>query len=201
MSSVVSAWRRRWALWAPPLVLSLAATAALVIYRLEYAGESAGLERRLEEREGQLTKVREEKARQEALLERAASNQRAIDALYRERFSTRQSRLLLLVDEVKDMARRAGMQPQTISYPEEAIEEFGLVERSFVFSVDGTYQEMRAFLNFLDLSPSFLTIREISVQAASGAPGLLRLNLKLSTLFAAPSPAETAVAAGTGAAS
>ena len=76
------------------------------------------------------------------------------------------------------------MAPQAINYPEEEIADFHLVERSFVFTVEGTYQQLRTFINFLELSPSFLILKEVTVTPASTTSNRLVLNLELATLFA-----------------
>ena len=105
--------------------------------------------------------------------------------LYDERFSTRSERLTRFTAEVKSLARKAGLNPRSLSYPEQAIESYGLVKRSSIFAVQGTYQELRQFLNLMELSDSFLTLESISLSEANEEQGPeLRMSLKISTLFA-----------------
>jgi len=85
--------------------------------------------------------------------------------------------------EVLSLARRAGLEPEVLAYPEQEIEDYGLIKRSFVFSVSGTYLELRKFVNLLELSDSFLTLEDASMtQDPKGSE--LRMSLRLSTLFA-----------------
>jgi len=83
---------------------------------------------------------------------------------------------------VQSLARKAGLDPRSIAYPEPEIEDYGLVKRSFIFTVDGDYLALRKFLNLLELSDSFLTLEDASVSEASKGQEL-RLSLTLSTLF------------------
>ena len=57
------------------------------------------------------------------------------------------------------MARKAGLVPRSISYPEQEIQDYGLIKRSFIFSVAGTYVNLRKFITLLERSHSFLTLR------------------------------------------
>jgi hypothetical protein len=187
-------WRRNLRLWLPALLFFLLGLGALVFYRLNYAGESAGLERRLEERSRQLAALQAERAEKEHLVDRAEVNRRRVEEVYQERFATRRQRLTRVIDEVKSLARRAGLSPQAITYPEEAIEELALVERSFEFTVEGTYQQLRTFINFLELSESFLILKQVELSGAgSNRPGALRISLTLSTLFSQEAGAAASV--------
>lgn len=184
MTARAHVWRQRLGLWLPALLFFLANVLALAFYRLNYAGESAGLALRLQEREEQLASLQEERRGREELLAQAEANRRQVEELYRERFATRRQRLTQVSEEVKSLARRAGLAPQTISYPEEVIEDFQLVQRSFVFTVQGNYQQLRTFINFLELSPSFLTLKEVTLSGTAAGPTNLSISLTLATFFA-----------------
>jgi hypothetical protein len=177
------AWRRRLGLWLPAAGFFAANLAALVLFRLNFAGESAGLERRLADREGQLAAVAGERQSLVEKIERAEVNRLLVADLYRERFATRERRLTQVTEEVKDLAGRAGLALRALSYPEEPIEDFAVTERAFVFTVGGTYEELRTFLNFLELSPSFLTLQQVSLTGSRAGGGELTISLTLATLF------------------
>ncbi|HEV7515443.1 MAG TPA: hypothetical protein VGR07_04015, partial [Thermoanaerobaculia bacterium] len=122
----------------------------------------------------------------EKLIARADANRRQVDSLY-DRFATRRQRLTEVTAEVQSLARRAGLDPRSISYPEQEIEDYGLVKRSFIFSVDGNYLALRKFLNLLELSDSFLTLEDAGLSETSKGEEL-RMNLTLSTLFTKERP-------------
>ncbi len=182
--SMLETFEQRKALWLVPLCALLVFAGALVFYRMNYAGESAGLERRVADREAELAKLQAETARLRDIVDRSQANRARIEELYRDRFATRRQRLTQVTEEVKDLARRAGLEPRALRYPETRIEEYGLVERRFSFNVQGTYAALRTFLNLLELSPAFLTLEQIAVSQNQRTPGILTLDLELSTLFA-----------------
>jgi hypothetical protein len=116
----------------------------------------------------------------------------AVASFYQDRLSTESARLTRIIAEVKELASRAGLSPSQITYPSEPLEDYGLRRRGFVFQVDGTYADLRKLVNLLELSDSFLTLEKVDLSGADG--GRLRIQLRLSTLFAADgsSPLEGA---------
>lgn len=177
-------WRQRLWVWLPAVLFFIANLVAFGVYRLGYAGDVQSLERGIEDRQEELHKVEAERAKRQRLIGGASRNGELIAKLYSERFSTRRRRLTEITAEVKKLARQAGLEPRELSYPEEAIEDFGLVKHSFVFGVNGDYLELRRFINLLELSDYFLTLEEVTLSGEGEGEGSeLRINLKLSTLF------------------
>jgi len=181
-------WRQRLWVWLPALVFFLLNLGAWSVYRLGYAVNLESLSAELDSQNHEVATLKARQHELDSLLVRAAANRRRVVQLYEDRFSTRRRRLTEVTAEVIDLARRAGLVPQAISYPEQELEEYGLVKRSFIFSVQGTYLELRKFINLLELSDSFLTLEDANLsQDARGAE--LRINLRLSTLFTKEGPA------------
>ena len=135
------------------------------------------------------------------MLARVRTNEQQVEQLYAERLSTRSRRLTGITSEVKELAQRSGLVPQSLSYPEEDIEKFGLVKRSFDFSVQGTYAELRQFINLLEVSRSFLSIDEVTLTGDNTEGPELNISLSLSTLFAKESEDAGVPAASAGPAS
>jgi hypothetical protein len=176
-------WRKRLWFWLPALVFFLANAAVFSVYRWGYAGQVQRLEEVLEERGKELQQIQQTRQKREGLYQRAQINEQRLADFYDERLATRRQRLTQVSGEVKSMAAKAGMVPKAITYPEADIEEFKLIKRSFVFSVEGTYAGLRRFINLLELSDSFLTLEEVTLTEGGQGPEL-RMNLKISTLFA-----------------
>jgi Tfp pilus assembly protein PilO len=178
-------WRLRLWVWLPALLFFLANATAYVVYRFGFADRVESLEASLTAAQKSLQEASARRTRVERLIERSRRNDEEIRRLYDERFSTRSRRLTQVTAEVKKLARSAGLFPLAFTYPEEQIEEYGLVKRSFSFAVDGTYLELRKFINLLELSESFLTIEEVTLAGDSAEQGPeLRIRLLVSTLFA-----------------
>jgi type IV pilus assembly protein PilO len=201
-------WRQRLWVWLPAALFFLVNATAFAVYRFGYADRVAGLRDELKSQRA-AEKSEEAKRRQhEGLLQLATINRQRIEQLYSESFSTRRRRLTGVTAEVISLAGKAGLAPRALNYPEQEIQGYNLIKRSFIFSVDGTYLDLRKFINLLELSDSFLTLEGVSlseggarragpeVQAPPGAPAAARgaaasgssselhISLRLSTLFA-----------------
>lgn len=178
-------WRLRLWVWLPALLFFLANAVAFSVYRFGYAGQVQSLEADLGEVQQQLQPQSLRRKELERRIQRAGNAEIAVKQLYDQEFSTRSRRLTRVTAEVKDLARRAGLNPRSLSYPEEAIEDYGLVKRSFVFSVEGTYPELRQFINLMEHTSSFLTLEAVTLAEAGQEQGPeLRMSLRISTLFA-----------------
>jgi Tfp pilus assembly protein PilO len=186
MKSGDEIWRQRLWVWVPALVFFLANAGAFTVYQLGYAGNVQSLGRNIEAQKDELKKLTTERVDLEKRIGRADENRRQVEGLYK-RFATRRERLTDVTAEVQSLARKAGLAPSSISYPEQEIEDYGLVKRSFAFSVDGNYVDLRKFINLLELSDSFLVLEEMTLAESSKGPEL-RINLTLSTLFTRERP-------------
>lgn len=188
-------WRQRIWIWLPALLFFLANAVAFSVYRFGYAGQVQSLESDMESVREQLEPLEQKRTELERRLQRARAAETEVQRLYADRFSTRSQRFTRIMNEVRTLARQAGLNPKSISYPRQDIEDYGLEKRSFVFSVGGTYAELRQFLNLLELTDSFLTLEAVTLSEEGGDEGPeLQMNLTLSTLFA-NEPGEGAVPA------
>ena len=178
-----SIWRRHLRGWLPPLLVFVLALSALLYYYLVFAGEARAGGRQLERRAAEVARLSEQRQRTETLVEGLRTNQQRIQEFRGLRLATEAERLTRVIAEVKDLARRAGVEPSSVRYPEERLRDVGLSRRSIVFSVDGDYGGLRRFINFLELSDLFLTLEEVSLSGRSGESSKLRISLQVSTLF------------------
>jgi Tfp pilus assembly protein PilO len=156
-------WRQRLWVWVTALAFVALNGIGLLVYLFAYSDRVKTLELDLRDQGKRLADVRAARLHSEDLLRQARVNRERILQLYDEHFSTRRRRLTGVTAEVKDLAKRAGLVPRSITYPEEQIQQYGLIKRSFIFSVDGTYTDLRKFINLLELSDSFLTLEDASL--------------------------------------
>ncbi len=178
-----SIWRRQLRSWLPPLLVFLVALGALLFHRLVFASEARTRWGQIERRAAEVEQLTARREKTEQMVARLRSNQDHIEQFRAQRLATEAERLTQVIAEVKELARRAGVEPSTIRYPEERLRGVGLTRRSIVFSVDGDYAGLRRFINFLELSDLFLTLEEISLSGRSGDSNALRISLQVSTLF------------------
>ena len=173
--------RRRLWVWVPALVFLAANLALLSTYRLVYADRVEARREALADREADLAELQERSGELSELVSTARGSRERLRDLYRERLATERDRFTAVTAEIRELARRAGLEPSAMSYPTQEIGEYGLVERRFTFSVQGTYEELRRFVNFLELTPSFVALEQVSLSEDEGAR--LGIRLSLSTLF------------------
>lgn len=178
-------WRGRLRVWLPALIFFAVAASALGVYRLRFAGEAEVSEQSVARARRALAELTEDRERLATDIERIRANRAMLETFYGDRLATESERLTRIIAEVKELARRSGLVPLAIQYPDEPIEDFGLRRRAFVFGVEGSYADLRELLNLLEISESFLTLEEVSLVEGSGGGGRLRISLRLSTLFAA----------------
>lgn len=183
MTEQAGIWRRRLALWLPALVVLLVSLAFLSAYRFLLAGQSQLRQSRLERLDRQLGELESEHSALQELVDRLQSNQLGIEQLHQTWLSTEAERLTAVITEVKTLARRARLQSSGFSYPDEVLEEYGLIKRSIAFSITGSYSQLRQFVNLLELSDQFLMLEEIRLSDSGQDTGGVRVDVRLATLF------------------
>jgi hypothetical protein len=176
-----AAWRARWWLWALPLAAVLANVVILIVHPGRTGAGFADMQQELERETRALQSLKDKEKAVEAVLDDARSSREALTVLYRDGFATQAERLTQLITEVKKLAQRAGLEPKSISYPEEELDDYGLVRMSLVFAVQGTYPQLRMLVNLLERSDLFLVLERVGLSNSSTA--LLGINLELSTFF------------------
>lgn len=175
--------RRLW-IWLPLFLFLLVNLIAFGIYQVVYADEAAVSQSRLEEAQGRLATLRERRGELEEYIDRVQGTLERIDQLYDSELASEEERLTTILREVKRLAREANLEPQATTYPKEELEDYGLTRRAFVFTVQGTYFDLRKLINSLELSEYFLTLEDVSLSEAGGRTGnQLTIALRLSTLF------------------
>jgi len=178
------AWKRETRLWLPALVLLLVNVGAYVAYRALYAGEAQSRRTEVARARAEYERVVGQRERAQALAAQAVENQERLEALYRDRFMTQEQRITRVIAEVKELTQKAGLDPPAIRYPDEPIESLGLVKRSIVFGVEGSYQALRTFINLLERTESFVILEEIRPgERADGRSSRLSIDLKVATFF------------------
>lgn len=184
-----SIWHRRLLTWLLPAAFVLVNLLLFFGNRLVLGVRLVALESELEARQTRHAELVGELAHKRDLQTRAQAAQRDLDSLYHERLASKRERLTAVLAHVRELARRAGLDPASFSYPQTTLEDQGLEELSFVFSVEGDFGSLRQFVSLIEATDEFLTLEQISVSEASGAtPNRLQIQLTLSTLFTIEEP-------------
>lgn len=180
-----SIWRQRATTWGVPLAFLLVNLALLFGNQLVLGVRLLALEKQLETRETRRAELEQENRRLGDLVQRALGTRADLDGLYQDRLASKRERLTSVLAHVKDLASRAGLEPDSLSYPETVLEEQGLEKLAFVFAVEGDYPSLRRFMSLLEATDEFLVLEQISVSEAGDiSGGRLSVRLTLTTLFA-----------------
>jgi Tfp pilus assembly protein PilO len=191
MSTRRSIWLRNWKLWAPTLAFILVNLLFLAAYRLVLAEEAEIGSGLLARRTDELERLTQRRRQLEEVREHTRASELALQSFYSERLATEDRMLTQIIAEVKELAQKAGLAPTAIRYQKEELEEHNLIKRTITFGVDGDYRQLRKFINFLELSHSFLILEEIGLRGDEQPTPTLRISLRLSTLFAEGSGAAS----------
>lgn len=186
---IASVWggRRFW-IWLPPLVFLLANLTAFGIYQTIFADEAAVVQSRLDDAQARLEELQGRRDELEDYISLVEQTRQQIAQIYGSQLAPEEERLTAILREVRKLAQQADLEPQSTTYPKEELDDYGLNRRSFVFTVQGTYFDLRKLINSLELSDFFLTLEDVALSEAGGgrAGGQLTIGLRLSTLFAEP---------------
>ena len=183
MIGSAAAWRRMLKIWLPGLVLLILNMAVLSTYRFLLAGQAQMRVSRVERLTAELDGLQRHHLALMDVLARAEINRVRVDEFYQRWLSSEAQRLTRVIAEVKSIAGRSRVKTSGYRYPDEMIEEYGLVRRSIVFSAEGSYNSLRQFIHSLEHSDEFLILEEIGVSEGGDDGANIRVSFTVSTLF------------------
>ena len=191
MTSPRSPWRARLKIWLPALLLVVLNLAVLSTYRFLLAGQTQIQAGRTERRQARVAELEAERRLLDATVTEAKRNRDLVDRLYSEWLTPESERLTAVIAEVKRLAEVAGVEYSSFSYPDQLLQDEGLVKRSLVFSVQGTYLELRSFINLIEVSDLFLMLESVRLTGGSREGPQVRVSMTVSTLFVLERPEGT----------
>ncbi len=188
MISAQSPWRARLKIWLPALILVVLNLGVLSTYRFLLAGQAQIQAGRVERRQARVAELEAERLVLEETVTDVKRNRELVDRLYEGWLTPESERLTAVIGEVKGLAQAAGVEYSSFSYPDQLLEEEGLVKRSLVFTVEGTYLELRSFINLIEVSDLFLILESIRLTGGSREGPQVRVSMTVSTLFVLDGP-------------
>ncbi|MDQ3282453.1 MAG: hypothetical protein M3Q69_13715 [Acidobacteriota bacterium] len=185
-------WREKRVLLIILGILLLANTMFFFTYRVRYQSRLDDLDARLDTAEQELKKARGDRMTAERQLQGYRKVESDVAEVFNNHWSTQPKRFTLLISEVKRLAEASNLQPKQYSFVQAEVkdrtatggrprEKVGAMEVGMSFSVQGTYQQIRRFINLLELSRQFVIIDQIGL--TSGENQALTMTLHLKTLF------------------
>jgi Tfp pilus assembly protein PilO len=172
--------------WGLPLALLAINLLIFAFYQVAYAGKVEALRTRFESDNTDLRELTAKRQEIDDYLSRVRTGRGAIHTLYLDHFQTADQRLTATLEEIESLGSKAGLKPSAFSYPTQDLKDLQLREMGISFGVDGTYEQLRRFINLLELSDQFMILRSISLnrsgKAGSSSPKL-SLSVSMATLF------------------
>ncbi len=98
---------------------------------------------------------------------------------------SRENRTSELIRELDEICVEAGLLRNRVTYKPEADVHFGLQKVSITLPIEGSYTNIREFLNLLESSSKFISVDSMSLESEREGTGLIRMDMTLSTLFGA----------------
>jgi len=188
MISAQSPWRARLKIWLPALILVVLNLGVLSTYRFLLAGQAQIQAGRVERRQARVAELEAERLVLEETVTDVKRNRELVDRLYEGWLTPESERLTAVIGEVRGLAQAAGVEYSSFSYPDQLLEEEALVKRSLVFTVEGTYLELRSFINLIEVSDLFLILESVRLTGGSREGPQVRVSVTVSTLFVLDGP-------------
>lgn len=193
MTSWQSVWVEEWRRWAPPLAALLLGLILWAAYHLHFADRVQRLQTEVAGLEAQLARTMEDREQLERMQRWRRDSERHAQALLEERLGPRARRLTEVLRHVKELAARAGIQPDAIRYTTDLTPEEDFERVSWTYSVVGTYGQVRRFFHLLETTDAFLILEDVRLAEVEEQNARLRIQLGMATVFTLPpgaAPAE-----------
>ncbi len=118
--------------------------------------------------------------------QRIMDGRRTLETFYSDVLSTKRERMTAVQREVRQIAGKYNIDPETITYDHEPFERDRIARFSIVMPLNGSYENLRQFISSVESSENFLTITSILLADSKEGGVILSLNVTLATWFFDP---------------
>lgn len=118
--------------------------------------------------------------------DRVMDGRRSLNTFYSDVLSTKQDRMTAVQREVREIAVKFNINPETISYAREIFEDDQIVKFSTIMPLTGSYENLRQFISAVENSDNFLTVTNVLLAGSKEGGIILSLNVSLATYFFDP---------------
>ncbi len=185
MNSRLLPWIRLAAVWILAVAFCLAALGILIWQTSGPMGRRGLIENHIEQLNQEIDRLDFITQQARAERDQVAKTGETLERIDGELFGKLDDRMTAVLREVGAASRGAGLLPDGFSYREVVNSKTGGVRFGIVFSVEGTYEQIRSLLGSLQASPQFLIIDSISFKGEEDARSqTLSIRLQVSTYLA-----------------
>ncbi|MBI3449128.1 MAG: type 4a pilus biogenesis protein PilO [Acidobacteria bacterium] len=130
-----------------------------------------------------LAKRRAKIADLKANYDRVMGGNQSLQSFFDNVLSTKRRRMIPIQKEIRDIARKFNINPESISYGRQIFEKDSIVRFSAILPLTGPYESLRAFINALERSENFIIIDSVSLADSKEGGVILSLDIAVSTYF------------------
>jgi len=136
---------------------------------------------------GQVEARRREVGNFAADVQRVRTQVSGLEHFFDETLSAKSERMVAVQRELRAIAERHSIKPETVSYFNAPADKTrNMVRFGATFPLRGSYEALRSFMRDVEHSPHFLIIDGIDLTNAREGGALLALNISVSTIFHDP---------------
>lgn len=122
----------------------------------------------------------------EAYLQGLEQAEDDLNRLRRDVLQTRDQRIVIVQQEVEDLAQQFSLQSTQITYQNEVLKNEGIERYGTTLPLEGGYANLRKFIQALEKSKKFLVIERVALGEGSEGGVMIQLNITLATYFDLP---------------
>lgn len=118
--------------------------------------------------------------------DRVMNGRTHLQTFYDDVLSTKRLRMTPVQQEIREIAARYNIKPESITYSREIFEDNRIVKFTSILPLTGSYENLRAFLASLEVSKNFLIIESVAIADSREGGVILGLNVAVATYFLDP---------------
>ena len=179
-----SAWLRLWLVWLLPALLLAVNAFWLLGLRGAVLGRGSLLAKQRDAVAGEVASLTAQRDALAAARASLATLESDLGAMRKERLGSMRERMVSFLVDVAKRTHAAGLLPQRINYSADVDEKSGMVHFTAIFSLAGTYEQVRRCVNLLESSPQFVVVERLNVRSEETAISLaVDVQLSVGTYF------------------
>ena len=179
-----SAWLRLWLVWLLPALLLAVNAFWLLGLRGAVLGRGSLLAKQRDAVAGEVASLTAQRDALAAARASLATLESDLGAMRKERLGSMRERMVSFLVDVAKRTHAAGLLPQRINYSADVDEKSGMVHFTAIFSLAGTYEQVRRCVNLLESSPQFVVVERLNVRSEETAISLaVDVQLNVGTYF------------------
>jgi Tfp pilus assembly protein PilO len=191
--------REKARIFAAIFVVWLAGDLAVAFFvNLPRSEEVRGLRDACDSFEGRFVKRKEKVDAMKAEYDRVMGGRRSLQTFFQDVLSTKRERMPAVQQEIRDIAAKFQIKPENIAYSKDVFKGDRVVKFAAVLPLNGSYENLRAFISAVENSQNFLVIDSIALTDSKEGGIVLNLQITVATYFVDPDMAAAPVAATKG---